>query len=232
MNHINHQEEVGTKISVIIPVKNGSNYLREAIDSLLSQESVSLQIIVVDDGSTDDTVAIASSYGCEVISHPVCKGQVAAKNTGLKAANGEYVMFMDHDDVMRPGTMRKLLDELEADPSASAVEAMVKDFQSPEIASMPGTVIKQEPFFGLFTGAILIRKSVFDTIGPFSETRKTGEIIEWTSKMETAGFKIKKIDMVATDRRIHNTNFGKTSRGVEFKDYASVLRERLKMIKR
>ena len=128
------------KISVIIPVKNGSNYLREAIDSLLSQESVSLQIIVVDDGSTDDTVAIASSYGCEVISHPVCKGQVAAKNTGLKAANGEYVMFMDHDDVMRPGTMRKLLDELEADPSASAVEAMVKDFQSPEIASMPGTV--------------------------------------------------------------------------------------------
>ena len=113
MNHINHQEEVGTKISVIIPVKNGSNYLREAIDSLLSQESVSLQIIVVDDGSSDDTVAIASSYGCEVISHPVCKGQVAAKN---------------------------LLDELEADPSASAVEAMVKDFQSPEIASMPGTV--------------------------------------------------------------------------------------------
>ena len=67
-------------ISVIIPVKNGSNYLREAIDSLKKQD-VPFQIIVVDDGSTDDTAAIASSCGCEVVSHPFCKGQVAAKNT-------------------------------------------------------------------------------------------------------------------------------------------------------
>jgi len=218
-------------ISVIIPVKNGSNYLREAIDSLKKQD-VPVQIIVVDDGSTDDTAAIASSSGCEVVSHPFCKGQVAAKNTGLAVASGEFVMFMDHDDVMRPGTLKTLADELESDTSVSAVQAMVKDFLSPEIKSMPGTIVKPDPFFGLFTGAILIRREVFDTVGPFSETRRTGEIIEWMTKMEGAGLKIKKLDFIATDRRIHNTNFGKTARGEEFKDYASILRERLKMIKR
>ena len=218
-------------ISVIIPVKNGSNYLGEALESLRKQD-MRVEIIVVNDGSTDNTVSIADEYGCVVVSHPVSKGQVAAKNTGLSVATGENVMFMDHDDVMRPGSLRRLYDELEADPDAAAVQAMVKDFKSPEIESLPGTLIKPEPFYGLFTGAILIRRKVFETVGPFSESRRTGEIIEWVSKMETAGLVIKKIDLVATDRRIHNTNFGKTARNEEFKDYASILRERLKMMRK
>lgn len=218
-------------ISVIIPVKNGSNYLAEALESLRGQ-GMDLEIIVVDDGSTDDTVAIAEGYGCKVVSHPVSRGQVAAKNTGLGVATGEYVMFMDHDDVMRPGTLRRLYEEIEGDPEIYAVQAKVKDFKSPEIASLPGTAIKPEPFYGLFTGAILIRGKAFDLTGPFSETRRTGEIIEWFSKMEAAGLAVKKIDLVATDRRIHNTNFGMTARNQEFKDYASILRERLKMRKK
>ncbi len=223
---------VNKLVSVIIPVKNGSNYLREALESLQGQEDVPLQIIVVDDGSTDDTPAIASSYGCEVVSHPVCKGQVAAKNTGLANAKGEYVMFMDHDDVMRPGALKVLCEALEADPGISAVQAMVKDFISPEIGSLPGTVARPEPYYGLFTGAILIRRSVFEAIGPFSESRNTGEIIEWASKMEAKGFTIKKLAIVSTDRRLHNSNFGKTNKGTEFKDYASILRERLKMMRK
>ena len=219
-------------ISVIIPVKNGSNYLSEALESLQAQEYPDLQIIVVDDGSTDDTASIASSCGCEVLSHPVCKGQVAAKNTGLAAAKGEFVMFMDHDDVMRPGVLKVMVESIEADPEVSAVQAMVKDFISPEIGSMPGTVVRPEPYYGLFTGAILIRHKDFDTIGPFSESRNTGEIIEFTSKMEANGFIIKKLNFVSTDRRIHNSNFGKTNKGTEFKDYASILRERLKMMRK
>ena len=219
-------------ISVIIPVKNGSNYLREALESLQAQGYPALRIIVVDDGSTDDTAAISSSYGCKVLSHTVCKGQVAAKNTGLAAAEGDYVIFMDHDDVMRPGALKVLCDSLEKDPSVCAAQAMVKDFISPEISQLPGTVVRPEPYYGLFTGAILIRKSVFDTIGPFSESRNTGEIIEWSTKMAANGFAIKKLDFVSTDRRIHNTNFGRTNRENEFKDYASILRERLKMVRK
>ena len=218
-------------ISVIIPVKNGSNYLREALESL-GRQGMNLEIIVVDDGSTDETASIASECGCVVLSHPVSKGQVAAKNTGLRSAKGEYVLFLDHDDVMREGALRVLYDAIEADPDVSAVQAKVKDFISPEIGAMPGTVVKPDAYYGLFTGAILIRRKVFDTIGPFSESLHTGEIIEWSTKMSAAGFAIKKIDLVSTDRRIHRTNFGKTDGKVEFKDYASVLRERLKMMRK
>ena len=214
-------------ISVIIPVKNGSNYVKEAIDSVFSQ-GVDLEVIVVDDGSTDNTARIARDAGCLVISHPACKGQVAAKNTGLGIAKGEYVMFLDHDDVLRPGALKELYEAIESDPSVSAVEAKVQDYLSPEISSMPGVLVRPDPYFGLFTGAILIRRSAFDVIGKFSENINTGEIFEWASKMDQNHLIIKKIDLVSTDRRIHLTNYGRTDKNKEMRDYAAVLRAMLR----
>lgn len=86
-------------VSIIMPVKNGSNYMQEAINSIKSQ-NVNCEIIVVDDGSTDNTVKIAENSSCKVIKHDVNKGQVVAKNTGLKQAQGEYIIFCDHDDIL------------------------------------------------------------------------------------------------------------------------------------
>ena len=84
----------------------------------------------------------------------------------------------------------------------------------------------------MFTGAILIRREVFDRIGPFSENVHAGEIIEWFSRMEEQNLPVKKLDLVATDRRIHQTNFGRTDRAEEMKNYAAVLRERLKALRK
>ena len=71
-------------------------------------------------------------------------------------------------------------------------------------------------------------KEIFDTIGLFSESITAGEILDWQTKMDSYGLKIKKIDFVSTMRRIHSTNFGKTNQGKEFKDYAAILRAKLK----
>ena len=218
-------------ISVIIPVKNGINYLGEALDSLRRQ-NLNLEIIVVDDGSTDATAELAEKAGCVVLRHPVSRGQVAAKNTGIAAAKGGYILFLDHDDKVRDGALNTMLDALQAAPEASAVQAMVKDFRSPEIPDLPGILVRPEPFYGLFTGAILIRREVFDKIGPFSENVHTGEIIEWFSRVEATGGKVIKLDLVSTDRRIHQTNFGRTDRQEEMKNYAAVLRERLKALRK
>lgn len=218
-------------ISVIIPVKNGTNYLGEALDSLRRQ-NLNLEIIVVDDGSTDATAELAEKAGCVVLRHPVSRGQVAAKNTGIAAAKGGYILFLDHDDKVRDGALNTMLDALQAAPEASAVQAMVKDFRSPEIPDLPGILVRPEPFYGLFTGAILIRREVFDKIGPFSENVHTGEIIEWFSRVEAIGGKVIKLDLVSTDRRIHQTNFGRTDRQEEMKNYAAVLRERLKALRK
>lgn len=216
-------------ISVIIPVKNGTNYLGEALESLRRQ-NLNLEIIVVDDGSTDATAELAEKAGCVVLRHPVSRGQVAAKNTGIAAAKGGYILFLDHDDRVRDGALSTMLDALQAAPEASAVQAMVKDFRSPEIPDLPGILVRPEPFYGLFTGAILIRREVFDRIGPFSENVHAGEIIEWFSRVEAIGGKVIKLDLVSTDRRIHQTNFGRTDRQEEMKNYAAVLRERLKAL--
>lgn len=91
-------------LTVIIPTFNRSSFVREAIDSVLGQRDVeSVELIVVNDGSTDDTESVLSSYGdrITVISQPN-RGLNAARNVGLAAASGEFVSFLDDDDVMLP----------------------------------------------------------------------------------------------------------------------------------
>ena len=217
-------------ISVIIPVKNGGKgkYINQAIDGVLAQD-MNVEIIVVDDCSTDNTIEIAESYGCKIVKHEVSKGQVAGKNSGLKVAEGKYILFHDHDDIMREGSLVRLYNEIASDDSIAAVEAKVQDWYSPDLTEeeKSQTPIKQEPYWGLFTGAILMKKEIFDTIGFFNETVHTGEIIEWQSKMDSAGLKVKKLDFVSTDRRLHSSNFGKTHKNTEFKNYAAILRAKL-----
>lgn len=214
-------------ISVIIPVKNGEKYIQQAIEGIKKQ-NMNVEIIVADDCSTDNTIEIAKQYGCKIVRHETSKGQVAGKNSGLKIARGKYILFHDHDDIMNDCSLKKLYDEFE--PDVMAVEAKVQDWYSPDLPEeeRAKTPIKPEPYFGLFTGAILIKKEVFDKIGYFNESVYTGEIIEWQSKMDLNNFKIKKIDFVSTMRRVHLTNFGKANQKKEFKDYAAILRAKLK----
>jgi len=213
-------------ISIIIPARNGSNYLQEALDHIKAQE-MNVEIIVIDDGSVDDTSEIARRNGCIICRFPVSRGQVAAKNTGLKIASGKFVMFHDHDDVMRDGALKSIYESFDQD--TAAVMAMVRDFYTAGMTEEQRrqTPIKDEPYHGLFTGAVLTRKSAFDVIGDFSPSLNTGEIMEWEFKLQQNNLRIKKIDVVSTDRRIHNSNFGKTNREKEFKDYAAVLRARI-----
>lgn len=212
-------------ISIIMPVKNGSNYIEEALTAIKNQ-NMNIEIIVVDDGSCDKTYNIAKSHGCVLIHNEQSQGPVKAKNQALKIAKGDYIMFHDHDDIMNPSALFLMYNEIAKNYSIGAVQAKVKDFLSPDCKDK-NTIVKPEPYYGLFTGAILIRKSVFDTIGLFDESVTAGEIIDWQSKMDKNGFKIKKLNLISTNRRLHNTNFGKTQQKTEFKDYAALLRAKI-----
>lgn len=214
--------------SIIIPCRNGSTYLKEAVDAIRAQ-NMPVEIVLVDDGSTDGSGQLAAELGCRVIRKETSEGQVKAKNDALKVITGDLVMFHDCDDVMLPGALARLAAELETDASLMAVEAKVEDFVSPEIPADEAAKIKGKdaPYWGLFTGAILMRSSVWKTLGELNPALHTGEIIEWQGKMAAHGFAIRKLDFVSCRRRIHRSNFGRTNQKTEYNDYAAVLRARM-----
>ena len=97
--------EFQPKISIIIPVYNGSNYLKDAIDSAIAQTYKNIEIIVVNDGSNDKgrTEAIAKSYGNKIrYFHKENGGVATALNLGVREDEGEYISWLSHDDLFLP----------------------------------------------------------------------------------------------------------------------------------
>ena len=112
-------------VSVIIPVYNVSPYLRESLDSVISQTYTNLEIIAVDDGSTDDSGRICDEYAekdtrIKVI-HQANRGLSAARNAGLNAMTGEYVAFLDSDDALYPEMVECMVKGMEKNAADIAV---------------------------------------------------------------------------------------------------------------
>lgn len=216
-------------VSVIMPVKNGENYLSEALSAIKAQ-NVNMEIIVVNDASTDNSKKIAESFGCVILQHETCKGLVTSKNTALKIAKGKYVIFHDHDDLIRENSLTKMLQEFAQDDKIFAVMAKVQDFFC---ETLPETerkkiALRTDAYFGLFSGAILMKRELFEVIGLFDENLQAGDIIEWKAKVDKHNLPIKKLDFISCNRRIHNCNYGRINKDREFKDYATILRAKLK----
>jgi len=105
-----------SRVSVIIPVRNGVATIRRTVDSALAQECERPEVIVVDDGSTDATPRILGSYGPDIkVLRQSNRGPSAARNAGAAAANpeSEYFTFLDADDVLLPGMLKTLTEELD-----------------------------------------------------------------------------------------------------------------------
>ena len=215
-------------ISVIIPVKNGENYLGECIKSVKKQ-NMDVEIIVIDDGSTDNTAKLAQENGAIVYSIPHA-GLSAARNVGLKNCHGEYVLFIDHDDLLTDNALNTLYQAIETNQEIDYVQGKLKDFISPELNDAEKKMLapRAEPYGGLLTGAFLFKKSAIDIIGGFDENLQTGQGVDFLLKAEKNQLKTTKIDFITTLRRFHNNNMGRTMQQTEFKDYASILRAKLK----
>ena len=127
--HLNSERKKGVqhlplmiKISVAIPAYNSAAYLQEALDSVLVQTFPAHEIVVVDDGSTDSTPEIARSYGDKIrYIRQENQGSAAARNTAIRAATGEWIAFLDSDDVMLPEKLQQQAAVLEANPHLDVV---------------------------------------------------------------------------------------------------------------
>ncbi|MDO6391764.1 glycosyltransferase family A protein [Pontibacter sp. BT731] len=108
-------------ISVIIPCYNHSHYLPEAVESVLGQQHPAVEVIVVDDGSTDRTREVAARYPQVRYVYQANQGLSAARNTGIRHSTGEYLVFLDADDWLFPGALETNLRHLQQHPQAAFV---------------------------------------------------------------------------------------------------------------
>lgn len=217
-------------ISVIIPAWNASEYLTECANSLQNQTlDAQLQIILADDGSTDNTVALAESLGMKVIklNHG---GAAHARNAALKLAEAPLIFFVDADDVPCTNALEKLANSLLADEQLGAVFSKAEDFISAELTDEERSHLQPRPtsYSGVLPGCSLIRAEVFEKIGFFDENLSSGETVAWVMKLRDAGIKTLQLDDVTLRRRIHKNNTGRRDAKGEAANYAAILRARLK----
>ena len=113
------------KVSVVIPTYQHAHFVAQAISSVLSQTYCDLEVIVVDDGSTDDTQEIVAGFGeqIRVVQHEKNSGLSAARNTGIQLSRGEYVAFLDADDIWLPEKLEKQIPLFERDESVGLVSS-------------------------------------------------------------------------------------------------------------
>ncbi len=199
-------------VSVIIPVYNGELYLAEAIESVLAQTAPALEILVVDDGSTDGSAAVARRFLPRILlkSQPNA-GAGAAKNSGVRAACGELLAFLDADDIWLPHKLETQRAALRSDGSAEAVCGRVEQFVSPELdaAQMQGVHCAAAPLPGPLTSALLIRREAFLRAGWFTEDSRTNDFAEWWLRATEQGLRVRMVSEVLLRRRLHRGNMGR-----------------------
>jgi glycosyltransferase involved in cell wall biosynthesis len=203
----------GPLASVVIPVYNGERFLSEAVESVLSQDYEPVEVIVVDDGSTDRTPSIARSFeGLVYISQPN-RGPSAARNIGIARARGEFVAFLDHDDTMPPAALSVRVVHLLEHPNVGCTLGNMETFFEPG-SSHPHwlpTTAGPSPA-PVSCSSLVARRSAIERVGGFDETFRFGEDQDWLIRAREAGIEIAILPEVVLRRRIHDANMSHDNR--------------------
>jgi glycosyltransferase involved in cell wall biosynthesis len=168
-------------VSVVIPVYNGSAYLRRAIESVLEQTYQAIEVVVVDDGSVDDSAQIIASYGPRLKPiHQQNAGVSQARNAGIRAAHGEFVAFLDQDDWWLPTKVAKQVKVFRQDDEFGLAHTGVAFYHEPSdtLVGRPNA-LRPELLVGrcyerlllgnaILNSSVMVRKSVLNTVGILS----------------------------------------------------------------
>jgi len=195
-------------VSVILPVYNGERYLGEAIESILTQHYRPIELIVVNDGSTDATDLVARQYGRKVIYvHQENHGPAAARNRGLSMARGEIVGFLDADDLWPENKLSRQLSILEKSPSLEINIGLTQRIKLKKREDNESPFEKwMDPFFILLLGAAVFRRTVFEKVGLFDETLYYGEDVDWFMRAREQNISMVAIEHVVLLYRMHQSN--------------------------
>jgi glycosyltransferase involved in cell wall biosynthesis len=216
-------------ISVILPVYNGQRYLAEAIASVLAQTYRPVEIRVIDDGSTDHSAEVATSFASSVQYFYQTNGGIgAARNRGVDLARGSFFAFLDHDDLWVQEKLAYQMAAFDRDPQLDVVFGHVIQFHSPELDEQvkDTKLCPTGKIAGYIAGTMLVRRGTFHRVGPFRTDLQLGDFIDWYAKAMEKGLKSLMLPSVLMKRRIHAANTGIRTRSSRT-DYVRVLKAAL-----
>jgi GT2 family glycosyltransferase len=193
-------------VSVIIPVYNGAGFIAEAVQSIVSQEYGSLEIIVVDDGSTDDTAEIVARLDRDVrYVFQENAGPGAARNRGIRDASADLIAFLDADDLWAAGSLRFLLKGLLEHPELDVVHGYARLFKHGE-SNSGMDLMNPDEVFPYYIGAGLYRRRAFEKAGLFEERLRFSEDTEWYWRAAELGLRIDRLQGITLMVRRHENN--------------------------
>jgi glycosyltransferase involved in cell wall biosynthesis len=201
----------GPLVTVVVPAHNAAAYLDEALDAIAAQDYSPLQVIVVDDGSTDETAILARARESVMVVSQPNAGPSAARNAGIAQARGDYITFCDADDVFRPSKVRVQSEYLDQHDEVGCVLVHHETFFATG-TPRPDWLTDDE---GVQPQSAMVRRSVVDAVGGFDPDYQLTEGMEWLSRMRDAGIGIAVLEDVCVDRRIHGSNLSYQRAGLQ-----------------
>lgn len=201
------------KHSVIITCYKSPQYVKPAINSVLSQIDNNDELIVVDDYSDQDNILrnillSISDSRIKIILRNQNGGISLARNDGLKLALGQYISFLDHDDVWYKNRHQEVENIINKNPNIDIISGCVEHFYSPEIDINNLNKYKlPDTQSAILAGTVTIKKSLLDKAGYFNPEYKVGEFFDLISRLRLFNPAWIKSDKIFLSRRIHNNNF-------------------------
>ena len=208
-------------VSVVVPCFNAAPFLAEALRSAVGQTHPPLEVIVVDDGSTDGSAELAEREPGPIrVLRTAHAGIAPARNAGIAASKGDLIAFLDADDRWPHASLETRLHLWRTAPDARYVFGAIACFDHHSGAAIG------EPEVGRLPGAVLTRRGVFDEIGCFDADLRTGEMIDWIPRTDAAGFRFAATAETVLQRRVHAANTTRNTATVHA-DYFKLLRRNL-----
>ncbi len=194
--------------SVIVPVYNGSRYLAKTLESVLAQEYPDVEVIAVDDGSTDGSAEIIRRFPAVRYFYQENQGVTVARNNGISRATGEYIAFIDQDDIWTPDKLAVQIDYLEKNPGTGFVLSKSRMFLESG-ADLPPWLkpsYLEEEHVGFIPGTFLVRRNVLDMVGHYDARYAIASDTDWFSRAMDAGISMHTLPAVLLYKRVHTDN--------------------------
>lgn len=218
-------------VSVIIPVFNAEKYVREAVESVLSQTYKDIELICINDGSTDHSLSVLESFGKKIIliNNKNNCGTAESRNKGIRTAGGAYLAFIDNDDVWENNKLEVQLNYFRNNPALDVLFSYMQCFISPDISEEIKKIryCPPDPIEGYIPSTAVIKRAAFERAGYFESKWKNGESVAWMFKAKDAGLNFGIVDDILVKRRIHETNKSALDLATSKSEYLKIVKESL-----